>query len=514
VAIQFVGCTNKNWDDHYLTPPPTINTNVWDAIKSNSELSGFVTLMEKYNYDSLFMTDNTYTLFIPDNSAIAKMAPSQVSDTTILNYLISRHYIQPMDIKGKRKLQTLAKKFSTFESGNGQPTYDGIPLAFESPLYVNGKYFIMGEVALPKLNLYEYFAVNTPYLKAYIDSKDSITVDQAKSTPIGFNDKGQTVYDTVAIKYNSFETKVFPVSTEWRNYTSTFVFPRKANYENGLTAMAQKLGGRFIDYKDIPIKWQNQILIPYLIKQGTFLNMLDVNEFRDKSVLTYKKKYTMMNISGDSIIVDYKPSDPYLCSNGLFYEYANFVVPEKLYSDTIKMQGEALVRPQGVKFVFKDIKDSIIVKNPGGFSPNREYIKGASNDSIMVVNFTKGYKGIFDVDFQSTNLFPRKYRLEVLTKMDIGGIYDIYVNGVLLKRTPTSVNSFDYAEFTKVRGGLIKSVTGATLVPRGQFNKFDFYVDNIIDYGKPKVRFEYKGPGTVANNGLVIDALYFIPVAN
>lgn len=506
IIVTVFACT-ENWDDHYNMQPETINTNVWDAIKGKSELSSFVTLMQKYKYDTLFLYDDTYTLFVPDNSAMAKMVKSQISDTTILNYHISRHFIQPVDIQGKRKLQTLAEKYSTFEEINGKPTYDGIAISYESPLYINGKFFIMSEVAIPKLNLYEYFAINAPSLKAFIDTKDSIIIDKEKSRPIGFDAKGNTVYDTVAVRYNSFEqgpTMYFPVSKEFRKWTATFAFPRKENYENGLTAMAQKMGGKFIDYKNIPVIWQEQILIPYLLKQGTFLNMLEIPEFKDKSVLSYKRKYSMMNIQGDSITIDYKPTDPYLCSNGIYYDYTNFVVPDKLYNDTVKMQGEWLIRTKGVNsYIWRD---SVKVTSTTTFNVLKDYIKGASNDSILVVNFTKGYQGTYSLQFKSTNLFPRKYRMEILTHMDIGGIYDIYVNNVL-------VRNFNYYTYITSRG-IIKSVTGANFVPKGRFNKFDCYVENITDYGKPTIRFEYKGPGNVPGNGLVIDAIYFIPVAN
>ena len=504
IIVTAFGCT-KNWDDHYYNQPETINSNVWDAVKGNSELSSFVTLMEKYKYDTLFLTDDTYTLFVPDNNALATMVQSQVSDTTILNYHISRHYIQPVDIQGKRKLQTLAEKYSTYEEVEGKPTYDGIAINFESPLYINGKFFIMAQVATPRLNLYEYFAINNPYLKAFIDTKDTIVIDKEKSRAIGFDDAGNTVYDTVAVKFNLFEIAFFPVSMEFRKWTATFAFPRKANYENALDAMSQKMGGVFKDHTNIPVKWQEQILIPYLLKQGTFLNMLDVNEFKDKSVLSYKKKYSMMNIQGDSIIVDYAPIEPYLCSNGIYYDYANFVVPEKLYNDTVKMEGEWLIKKDGLSFAWRD---SVKVTSTSQFNVKRDYINTASNDSILVINFIpKGYKNTYNVEFKSTNLFPRKYRMEILTKMDVGGIYEIYVNDSL-------ATTFDYYEFLR-RKGIVTSVSGANFVPKGQFNRFDCYVNNIKEYGKPTIRFVYKGPGKmIGGNGLIVDALYFIPVAN
>ena len=94
--------------------------------------------------------------------------------------------------------------------------------------------------------------------------------------------------------------------------------------------------------------------------------------------------------------------------------------------------------------------------------------------------------------------------MAISTHMDIGGIYDIYVNNVLVK-------TFDYYSYIQGRG-VIFSVTGDRYIPKGRFNKFDMYVDNIEEYGSAKIRIDYKGPGFVASNGLVIDYIEFIPV--
>jgi hypothetical protein len=507
-VLIIAGCTKTTWDDHYTKVPDTINTNVWDAIKSRSDLSRFVDLMVKYKFDSLFKSNDTYTLFIPDNNAIDKLMQSTDIDATILNYHISRYFVQPVDIQGKRKLQTLEEKFSTFESVGGNSTYDGVPITFESPLYLNGKFFVMGEVALPKPNLYEYFAKNNSYLKAYIDSKDSIILDKVKSRPIGFDANGNTVYDTVSIKTNEIDSLFFPMSKEFRASTATFVFPRQASYEAGLTEMAQKLGGTFSDYKTIPVKWQEEILIPHLLKHGTFLNMLEANEFKTIDILTKRKKYNMVNIHGDSIVVNYVPTDKYLCSNGVTYDYKNFSIPDSLFSGTVKIEGESLTKPKGTVYIWK-IPGVSASSSPSTFDPNVNYIKGTSNDSVLLVKFTKGYAGTFNLRFHTKDMFPRKYRMVVTTHMDYGGIYDIYVNDV-------KVTSFDYYLYIKNRG-IIPSVDGTKFSPLkeggGRFNRFDCYVNNITEYGKAVIRFEYKGPGTlIPNNGLAIDLIEFIPV--
>ncbi|HET6558908.1 MAG TPA: fasciclin domain-containing protein [Prolixibacteraceae bacterium] len=502
IILSIFGC-KENWEDHYANQDETVNTNVWDEIKNRSDLSKFTELMVKYKYDTLFKSsDNIYTLFVPNNAAYDKYVGSQVNDTTILNYHISRHLILPVGIVGKRKLQTRDDKYSTFENINGESFYDGIPISYESQLYINGKFFIIDEVAHPRLNLYEYFSIHNPYLKNYIDTKDSIILNKEKSRPIGFDANGNTVYDTIATKLNLIDSLYFPVSKEFRARTATFAFPGTEKYNSALTAMAQKLGGSYVDYNDIPMKWQEGILIPHLLKHGTFLNMLEVSEFKSIDDLSYKKKYNMVNIKGDSVVVDYIPTDKYLSSNGIAYDYTNFVIPDSLYAGTEKFQGEWLARPTGAnKFAWRT---NVSVENTTSFEVKNTLIKGQSNDSVLNVNFTKGYTGTFKLQFYTQNLFPRKYRMIVYTHMDVGGIYDIYVNDVL-------VRTFDYTDYTKMKG-LIKSVTGANFIPTGRNNRFDCYINNITDYNKAKIRFEYKGPGNAPGNGLVIDVIEFLPV--
>lgn len=497
-----IGCS-KTWDDHYNKVPETINTNVWDAIQGDNNLSRFVEVMKQYKYDTLFTSNDTYTLFIPNNTAIDNLMQTQKFDTTNLNYLISKYFIQPVDISGTRKLQTLGKKFVLFNNSGSKPTYDGVSLDFESPLYINGKYFVMNEVPQPRMNLYQFFRINNPVLKSYIDKQDSIILDQEKSRPIGFDENGNTVYDTVSITENLFELKYFAVSKEFRSQTATFVYPRLETYNNALEEMAQKLGGNFTSASDVPVKWQEDVLIPFLLDHGTFLNMLEPSEFPPVRIKNNRQVFNMLNILGDSVVADYVPVDKYMCSNGVTYDYQHFSIPDSLYNGAEKFEGEWLARASGAnKYVWRS---NVTVSSTKSFPVLNSYIKGMSNDSILSVNFTKGYAGTFSLQFKFKNLFPRKYRMVVTTHMDIGGLYDIYVDDQLVK-------SFDYYEYIKSRG-LIKSVTGSIFVPVGRYNKFDCYVDNITQYERPTIRFEYKGPGTaVPQNGLVIDVIEFLPV--
>jgi hypothetical protein len=498
IIIAFLaGCVEK-WDDHYGMLPETVNRNVWEVIQSDPDLSIFAGYVREMKYDTLFTSNNTFTLFVPKNQAFEKMAENSSFTASILDYHISKHFVQAGNVTGTRKLQTLAEKFALFNNTGESLFFDDIPIVFESPLYLNGKYFTLEEIGYPRPNLYEYFAINNPVLKLYIDSRDSIILDLERSIPVGFDEEGNTIYDTVAILYNEFEESFFPVRRELRNRTATLVFPRTEEYNAALTQMAQFIDA-YDDYSDIPLAWQHDILVPHLLKKGVFEGMKEEIIFLTPTKLDTVK---MKNILGDSVVIDYKVGEKTFCSNGYAYSYSNFQIPEKLYKDPVNFEGEHLLRETGInRFAFIE---SVKVFSDVPISPGRSFHGQASNDSLLSILFPPAYTGKYSLEFVIDNLLPRKYLMVVGTNMYIGGIYDIYVNDEL-------VRTMNWGEYL-VQQGLIWSVTRTRrYVPRGTLNDFDALVDNRAEYGKTRIRFEYREPGNVSNRGLVIDNIVFIP---
>jgi hypothetical protein len=497
LCCLLIGCKNSDWDAHYNAPAGTINTNVWDAIQMDADLSKFVSYVKEYHYDTLFQKGGTYSLFAPTNAAFTSFEDSATVSNMTISYLISPLFIQSGSINGKRVVQTLNEKFALFSNTNGVLSLDNIILDFESPLYKNGNYFTMGKVAKPKLNLYEYIAESNPILKAYIDSKDSLILDKALSRPIGIDEYGNTIYDTVAEKYNEFEAKFFPVSKESRFQTATIVFPKEEDYDNALTVMAQSMN--LTDYTAIPMIWQQKILIPYLLERGVFYNMVELKDF---TTPTSRDTIKMKNILGDSIIINYLPNEKTICSNGYAYNYSNFTIPDTLFKGITRFEAEDLLNEIGTnKFAWYN---SVSVTSSVPYSPIQEKIDAASNDTSIKVNFPKGYTGTFTVEFNVNNLFPRKYQMIVRTNTLLGGIYNVYVNDVLVK-------NFDYYYYT-AKKDVYTSVTGKRYSTKSGFNIFDCWVDGILtEYGKAKIKFEYTGPGKVLYNGFSVDCIDFVP---
>lgn len=495
--VVAIGC-NKQWDEHYSSYEETVNQDVWEVLQADPKFSEFVNVIKQSKLDTIFKSDVPYSIFAPTNEAITKYKETKAFSDVIIAYHFCSHLINSSSIQGQRQIQTLTEKFALFERNGSAVTIDEIKVDAESPLYMNGRIFTVGQVVEPKPNLYEYFEFTNPVLSNYIDTQDTLILDKEKSKPLGFDENGNTVYDTVATIANKFEMKYFPVKHEYRNLASTIVFPKEEDYREALNVMAESLGGNYNNYNDIPVEWQEKILIPHLLSQGVFLNRIEPEEFLWASPTDTVK---MMNMLGDSVVIDYIPTDKALCSNGYAYNYQSFTIPDSLYNGGVKYEGERLLIPTGYnKYSWND---SVVYKSDISVSPLQELIQGASNDSIIRVPFPKGYAGKFSIEFKTPSLFPRKYYMIISTHMDIGGIYNIYVNDQLVK-------TFDYYDYVLSRG-IIYSVTGERYLPRGRFNRFDMWVDNIVDYGSAKVKIEYAGPGRVTSNGLVIDYIEFKP---
>src|SRR4030043_1419411 len=105
-------CKKDDWEDHYSNYDEKIDMKLWDAVKLESRFSKFVEWIEKNELDTLFDSGLSYTLFIPNNTAI-----QSYNDTTgypegkVLSNHISQTVFLTNNINLNRKLQTLSGKF-------------------------------------------------------------------------------------------------------------------------------------------------------------------------------------------------------------------------------------------------------------------------------------------------------------------------------------------------------------------------------------------------------------------
>lgn len=513
LIITVSSCT-KDWDNHYKTSEDSVNIKLWDAVKSNDKYSEFIKYIELYKLDTIVNSPVPKTLFIPDNDAFSELFlkhdTAGLKETMAYHIVPSFFMMRNIENNSKKRIETLLKKLVLIQNDNSRYLIDGIEITYSSPAFSDGKYYEIEKVVLPKPNLYEYLKLYNPVFYKYIKSLDSLVLDIENSKPVGFNDKGETVYsDSVTYVVNLFEKEYFPISTEFKTIAATMILPSSQQYDDALDRMCLNLGGDFQSKEDIPVSWQENILVPILLDQGTFGGLIDQSYF-NKEIIT--------NVKGDTIDIDYTidPASLKQCSNGWNYSYLSFSVKDSLYLQSI-LEPEKLVGQIGTnRYAWTD---EVKIEGNVDYQPLRQEVLGASNDHVVTVNFDKNFNGQYDVTMTMKDVFPLKYRLVWRTQYRTSGVFSIYVNG---KRIPLGLFQTDEFDTENIitDGGFysVRGLGGDYIMnypdSRG-FCDVDGYVDNLTDFGDVEIKLEYKGPGQGVslglNSGLSIDYIGLLP---
>jgi len=233
IALLFSGCMylmnsceiNKDWDDYYKSPSVTVEDNVLKILKEEGNFNRFYEAILETGYDSLLIKNQYFTIFAPTDEAFEGLPEYTDAEwKDIIGFhicyfnLFSRAF---SDIN----LQTIIGKYLNIRSAG-----DGNYTIFEANINnlnvdlecQNGVIHEIDKLLIPKKNLYEYImSLDETYslMKQYLNSMDVEYIDLEKSTRIGVDDNGNTIYDTVWAKDNYFLDNVAMLNQETESYT-------------------------------------------------------------------------------------------------------------------------------------------------------------------------------------------------------------------------------------------------------------------------------------------------------
>ncbi len=503
LVFVFTACQPEIDEYYYSENEPYVDTDVLSLLKEDSSYSKFLQLIEDVDGDSILNNGNVFTLFVPKNEAFENLSPS-VSKKDLFNYLVTESYININQIGQSSMLQSYGGKFVKFNVlGDTSFLYDGVEVLKGSPLTNNGRFYTLADIVNPCPNIYEYFTQTNPFFNSYFLAQDSVAIDLELSTPLYYNDDGQTVYDTVLIVINKFEEEYFEISEEFRARKATMLVFSQQQYDDALNQVYDELG---ID--SIPLAWQNDVLMPYVLDHGVFRNAVDYS-----SLLQGRVK----NIKGDSVDIDPDIIDRnfYDCSNGRVYNYkeGEFKIPEELYkvSDTIFLVDRLYKRGTNLY----DWGDEFEVTGTN-FPP-----QVSNTNSLIVDMLDRNYSGVFSLSYKHYNVFPGNYRLKFKVNI-VGsiGVWKIFVND---EEFPVKSYLGDYwggYDLNNLRGGFISPFPSEDN-PYFSVYPFEFtkggdgktcvfetvMMDYITDFADVDVRLEYVKPSsnTSKNAGINIE---------
>ena len=518
VSLCLLTSCRDYFEEYYESDIETLDMSMWDYLQSNEDYSEYVDLLKKYALDSIFSSDNSYTLFVPSNQDLAALSLAPAEELQMIQYSIIPTVVNIQSVSESVKLQTLLEKFALLEKAGATFTYDGEAIVGASSLFNNGHFYNLENYVIPPLSLYEKIEQTSQIFSHFIDLQDSTYFDIEQSTPLGFDTLGNTIYDSVFTTVNTFGREFFPVNEEFRDESATFLLFTQEQYDMALDVVALDLG--LSGKEEVPDVWQNEILLPHLVISSIFENSLTYDDFEEGIELDEEGVPYMKNIKGDPVVLDINninDSSRYICSNGVTFTLNDFSIPEELYKAQSLINGyEQVVLVSASTW---DWSDEVIVEGLEGSGAElvvNPYAKlDMLNDECLDLRVPPTFDGTFKVSFMLKGVFGGTYRLLWAGTKDYSGKYKIYVNDVPLKMRnymKQKKSYFDSYEFSEDRiVSILDDGTYSNLFEGQlkQYNTVDFMVENITEYTDVKITFEYVGPskGVGANNGLVIDYL-------
>lgn len=258
---------SDTWDDHYTAASEgVINTTLWQAINSNSELSNFAKVAKACGYDTTLDGSQTFTVFAPTNanltseqadSMIALYNEDKAAGVKTAENRVIKQFLQNHIALYKKSVSSISTDSVTMMNGKYQTlTQTGIGgenFETKNILYNNGILYTLGGQVKYEPNIFEYLAMDSELDSVYnfIKSYGKYEFDASQSVAGGVVD-GKTQYlDSVTVYTNTIINSlgyinredstywmVAPTNSEWKRlveeYTPYFNYDTKVDNRDSL----------------------------------------------------------------------------------------------------------------------------------------------------------------------------------------------------------------------------------------------------------------------------------------
>ncbi len=236
-AMAFAVTACSDFDDYNETPndnTPSGNMTLWQNISQNPQLSDFASIVKRTKFEMELDKTRSYTVWAPLNGTFDMAAYQQLNDSTLLAQFVKSHVAEYTHIASgeiDERIHTLNEKSFPF-IGNGNYSFDGVPIATPNIPSYNGVMHLLNGAAQFYPNLYEYLSMGEDIdsLRKYFKSYEVTTLDLQNSVKGSVVGGVQTYIDSVMITTNSL-TRNLNASLANEDSTYTFLMPTNRAYE-------------------------------------------------------------------------------------------------------------------------------------------------------------------------------------------------------------------------------------------------------------------------------------------
>lgn len=203
MLLSLASCQEAEWNDYYQEQGA--NKTLMELIDSNPQTSQFAAALRQGGLDKLLSSSQTFTVFAPDNDAMSGYVPDGDDESKffynhICRYIYSYGDVEQLDpVNQPLRIKMLNGKYQNLDIATGRLTFGNMANVVETESATNGALNIINARVPFYNNIYEEIKKKdrTDSISNYLQAMDEYTFLPQKSTVIGTNDMGETVYDSV-----------------------------------------------------------------------------------------------------------------------------------------------------------------------------------------------------------------------------------------------------------------------------------------------------------------------------
>lgn len=335
-VLALTACSDLDDDNHYSSSESIIqndelkivNESSESYIKSRSDLSSMSSLFEEDSiYAKLRDKDQVSTLLVVTNENFSQPSADD------LDYVTKSHVsdiaISPANMYDGERLMMWHGKYVTIDIDSlGRQGYivDHIMLnnaAVKEAIKTNDGYvYVISDMISTPTSLFDYIQAlddNYSEFKDLVLSSGEYIFDKANSKPVGVNDQGNTVYDSVFIYNNTFFTaKDFDMNSE--SLTATMLLFSNDVIDEAIRDANERLDSWGLD--------RNQDTLRRWILKAAFFN----KEYKPEEIQTTETNdlSSIYGMQWRTNVQQVDAANPVQLSNGVVYKVTKLHLPTNL----------------------------------------------------------------------------------------------------------------------------------------------------------------------------------------
>ncbi len=285
LVFLYTNCTDK-WDEHTKVNNDVNRVSIFEFLESNSNYSKFTQLVKETGVDELLNSPVVYTLFAPTNAAIDAL-PENVLKSSDDKELFVKQHIHNRKIvaetNGEKQIRIAMLNSKKIELDFDKKTVDDISLSGKETLVKNGVIYSIEESLIPRISIWEYLDGNSQNNDqiAFINSLSKLTFDPEISNEIGYDEKGNTVYDSIFVYKNEFNLDIADLSSEDSTYTFFIISNESLDEE---FRKFQKYFRRYNESRDEPDIRDSIVIYKELLQDYLFTSAYNIGEIPAQAI--------------------------------------------------------------------------------------------------------------------------------------------------------------------------------------------------------------------------------------